>query len=257
MQQHQAIAAEENAHGFHFADTEYVPEQFTAEDEYLQYYITGEKHPPINLEGISEAEAAYDAGDRKEFLKKIGVLSFSDAMTVLRYVNTSAYVEMQKRVSVYYDGSLGKYNGKDVPPFSPDSIQEGLRRDLLWSAMKGTPERTAYEYAQRIAKKSDGKYIESELPKLRGQGSRVGDHANIGVYEDVLDVYAKIERKIRAKAGENFDDESIQKQAVKKFAYILAESSRYNDPKRSPSSSRRASVREMLAWAQLGGQVRE
>ena len=137
----------------------------------------------------------------------------------------------------------------------PDALRKSLLRDVLYAAMIGTPELAAYKIAKKRIE-NQGKST-THLLQLKGYFSfineeGIGDHYELlhRLYEDAL--------RIVTRNNSEFDDNPtrLEREAVNMAARWLEIASTFNDPSRSPTSSRSIDAVTALAWARLDSDVR-
>ncbi len=169
------------------------------------------------------------------------------------------------------------YYGEETEthPAEADDIRKGLWRDTVYASMIGTPEMGAYTLAKHWvtdalkAKDMPDSELKRryDMPTLRGYHSgmfpprsgwsdgRDPSPGEVGqVFPELAKSYSQVEARLRRKYPE-IDDEELEHKTVLELARLVAKSTEYNDPNRSPGSPYRSTFAESMAWACLGDQA--
>jgi hypothetical protein len=195
--------------------------------------------------------------DRKKRLQQLATLPIGKAIDEILYsgdISKIAYIASRlSKYSQFLQNPDGQHNA-DHP-----SIERGLRRDVLYTAMIGTPEMAVYKIALRQCRdqnigmsgsSSEPGRSPSHFPLLRGYHSGIHD-GQIGDYGQLFDVYERAASQVKDRSPESSDD-SVEFKAVRVAADWLTEAMKYNDPGRSRHSSYARPLEEALTWARLG-----
>ncbi len=218
---------------------------------------------PLHATNV-EREATIDWADanRKKRLESLVALPVDQAIEEILFsgdVRKIAY--LASRLSNYQE-FLDPENPHANPNADQSSIERGLRRDVLFAAMTGTPEMAMYRISLRkcraqkiggIGSSFGGKaaQLPTHFPLLKGFHSGIQE-GKIGDYNELFELYLHAHSSVASKANEEISAESLEFRAVNLAADWLTEAMKYNDPLRSPHSSYVTSLEEALTWARLG-----
>ncbi len=182
------------------------------------------------------------------------------------------------RTNKQWDYNKGKYIQVDEPISAedahPENIATGLRRNILYAEMKGTPELAAFDIALRRVKNQQNnssdeghKASTEHMPNLFGYHSEIYHGSeNIGAYPVLREVYRAAYREVtRSKDMEDLaktDPQKLEHEAVLLAAKWYTKAMEYNNtgrsqgsPYSSMSSDKAQGLRESIAWARLGEPV--
>ncbi len=215
---------------------------------------------PVDFEKINEFSKTNEPMLRLELLAHMRV---SDA--VVAVLSTSTVPDIVDRVRNrlgFYDRLAREQEapqqdnddgwGREVHPWA---VERGLFRDVVHTAMLGTPERAIYNRAKR--KCEEAGLATTHMPEMRGvhSGIKPGpDNGSVGkTYSFLHELYEKV---LKMGANKEHDNgRNVERDAIQLAADLLVDSMRYNDPGRSPFSVYTGSPEEGIVWARLGKQV--
>lgn len=251
-----------------------------------------------------QVEKFDEINDSLERLELLRTMSLSDAIQCIRDFSEKeehkgSYAYLAGRLDFYQKFILGKATKKqkesqwddrqrgyvevvkehpiDASNATPETVRLGVLRDVMFAAMKGTPELGIYQVTEKRlkAKNTGNKHL---LPALKGSDSGIGVDLGGGRWlkrylwlnlenSDDRDQSERVgygytflrktfeESKaliVQKRKGEPLDEKALEHRAVIQAANWLEEAMKYNDPGRPLGSPYMGSVQESIAWARLG-----
>lgn len=231
--------------------------------ENLNEYLEGENYT-LNNEAIDEVRETKNRIERLEKLRNMDIVS---AVEAVKKIDPEGYArELMPRIEFYANLAAGKamqtlenWDGsiEEVPIEGADreSISLGLLRDVLWTAMRGTPERGVFILANKTIEEKGLSDVHMILVKGYHSGIDFGEHGTLDhSYRKLSKIYNEALQRVRRRRDvKDIAPEQIEHKAVRLASDWLAEAMDYNDPNRGPESPYVGSLDEAIAWARLEG----
>lgn len=239
--------------------------------------LTGrERNALLQMDGSFDREQKDDKSLVKQYLSEpdevvrlnyLSKMSLSSAVGLILDSNPKGENILRKKIA-FYSTCMWlpdiKKNRKEevfleyqVPTregFTPTSIRAlavGLKRDILYASMQGTPEMGIYKMALKSLSEKG-----SALQQIPIRPTTHGAHSDIfldkpsagGPYSILKEFYNvacdEVSRKVSA--------EEVEHEAVLLASKWLVKATEYNNPTRSLGSSYCSDLREAMTWARLG-----
>jgi|LSQX01.2.fsa_nt_gb hypothetical protein len=226
-------------------------------------------------EKIKKFSETSDSIERLEILRS---MSLQDAIECLKNYsnNDDQYRYLAGRLDFYqkfiqgkatykqteYDLKKGEYVQveKEYPIDSsdatPETVRLGILRDIAFASMIGTPELGIFKVAEKRLKANDKS--RTHMPELKGYHSGIHENSIGNAYPFLRALYEEAHKSVEGRLrGQQTDPQVLEHRAVILGANWLEEAMNYNDPSRSPKSPYVGSLKESIAWARLGSQVKK
>lgn len=239
----------------------------------------------------SKIERYNDTSDRVEKLKLLRSMPLREAIECIKnYGESPQAIEfLTKRLDFYekmvngtatrtsheqeYDSKTGQYKDviKEYPinsDISQDNIRLGVLRDLMQSAMIGTPEMGALKITNKRIREKENNSNYKSFATLKGYNSGIfdgnwgnGSESNLGIYPVLIHAYENAKKQVESTI-KKFDldtpKERLEHKAVLKMSdWLIDIYDNYTKSLYYSNEPSRTDPKEALAWAQLGSKIRE
>ena len=195
------------------------------------------------------------ATEPREQLKMLMTMPISQALECLTFGEHGqrAVDYVTKRLPAY-EKLVSTFEGYGVDEFI-QGIRHGLRRDIAFAFMIGSPELGAYTIAKKRLSDANVASVRA-LPPLKGAGTGIHDgYDSIGTYAALFDVYANALHVVAQKRGAPEDANAAEHKAVLLMSQWLVKAMEYSPVGRGDGSPYVAPLEEAVAWARLGESV--
>jgi len=249
--------------GGDFEEMEEYIRELREHSEYSGLLKGLEENDKISYENIDHLKSLKNNFEKLEFLRSMPLADVIEYITY--YASEIGSVFLSKRLERYQDLFSSVSNDDNGYDYSINikSIKTGLLRDILYSAMLGTPEMGALKIADNRLLKEDTH--SKSVATLFGYNSGIYFSENrkkgLGVYPFLIKAYENAKRNIEfpaKKFNSDITEEEIEHKAVLRLSDWLVEiNKKYCRTLYYSNEPGRTEPQEALAWAQLGDRFKE